>query len=105
MLGEIIGELTKVKISSVVTSEDVLAWVKRVEVQRAQSVVMNSLTEAKEFDKIKIAKNTHKDNLRSNTQTRMPMKQTCRYCGSSHPLRQCLVYGKTCTECSKIGHF
>ena len=84
MLGEIIRELTKVKISNVITSEDVLAWAKRVEVQRVQSAVMNSLMEAKEFDKIRIPKNTCKDNPRS-TQLRLPTKQTCRYCGSSHP--------------------
>ena len=47
----------------------------------------------------------HMDNPRRSTQTRMPMKQTCRYCGSSPPLRQYLAYGKMCTECSKIGHF
>ena len=104
MLGKIIRDLTKVKIGSVITSEDVLAWTKGVEVQRAQAVVMKSL-EAKEFGKIKIAKNMYKDNLRSSTQVRMPMKQMYRYCGSSHPPRQCPVYGKTCIECSKIGQF
>ena len=105
MLQEIIRELTKVKTDSVITSEDVLALAKGVEEQRAQTVVMNSLTESIEFDKMKIAINTCKDNLRSSTQTRMHMKQTYRYCGSGHPLRQCLVYGKMCTESSKIGHF
>ena len=85
MLGEILRELTKVKIGSVITSEDVLAWAKRVEAQRLQAAVMNSLTETKEFDKIKIAKNTCKENLRSSTQMRIPMKQMCRYCESSHP--------------------
>ena len=35
MLGEIIRELTKVKVGSGITSENVLAWIKRVEVQRA----------------------------------------------------------------------
>ena len=66
---------------------------------------MNSLTEAKEFDKLKIMKNTHKDSPRRCMQTKTPTKQMCRYCGSSHPLRQCPAYGKTCIECSKIGHF
>ena len=75
MLREILRELTNVKIGSVITSEDVLEWVKRVDVQRAQATVMNSLTEAKEFDKIKIANNTCKDNLRSSTQMRIPTKQ------------------------------
>ena len=79
-----------------------LPLAKRIEVQRAQSPIMNSLTEGKEFDKIK---NIHMDSPRRQTQIKMPAKQTCRYCGSSHHLRQCLTYGKTCTECGKIGHF
>ena len=105
MLGEIIRELTKVNTGSVITSESVLAWPKRIEVQRAQAVAMDNLTEAKEFDKIKISKNMHKDNLRRSTQVITPRKLKCRYCWSSHLPRQCLVYGKMCTGCSKIGHF
>ena len=31
--------------------------------------------------------------------------QLCRYCGSSHALRQCPAYGKMCTSCGKMGHF
>ena len=83
MLGEIIQELTKVKENGIIMSENVLAWAIRVEVQRAQSAVINSLTEAKEFDKIKVLKNAHKDNPRRHMLTKMPMKQTCRYCGSN----------------------
>ena len=65
-------------------------------------MVMYSLMEAKEFDKIRISKNMCKDNPRRSAQSRIPTKQICRYCGSSHPPRQCSLYGKTCTECSKI---
>ena len=74
-------------------------------VQRAQSAIMNSLTEAKEFDKLNVGKNIHKESLRRCIQTKMPTKQTCKYCGWSHPLRQCLAYGKRCTDCNKIGPF
>ena len=46
--------------NEIIISENVLSWAKRVKVQRAQSAFMNSLTEAKEFDKLKIIKkNTH----------------------------------------------
>ena len=38
-----------------------LTWAKRVEVQRAQAVVLNILTESEQFDKIKIS-NKAKDN-------------------------------------------
>ena len=106
MLAEIIRELTKIRENTEITHENVLCLAKRVEAQRAQSAIMNSLTEAKEFDKLKIAKNKYKDSLRrSSAQTKMPTKHTCRYCGSSHSLRLCLAYGKKCTECSKIRHF
>ena len=29
----------------------------------------------------------------------------CSYCGSIHQPRQCLAYGKKCTDCYKISHF
>ena len=99
-------ELTIKHANREITSENVLCWAKRVETQRAQSAIMNCLTEAKEFDKLKIVKNTCKDGpRRSSTQTKMPPKQTCRYCGSSHPPKQCQAHWKKCTECSKICHF
>ena len=96
MLGEIIKELTKICENEEITSKNVLSWVKMVKAQGAQSTIMNSITVAKESDKIKVVKST---------QTKMPTKQTCKYCGSSHPPKQCPAYGKRCTDCSKIGHF
>ena len=64
MLGEITRELTKIHKNTEITSENVLCWAKRVEAQRAQSAIMNSLTEVKEFDKVKITKTTHTDSPR-----------------------------------------
>ena len=58
MLGEIIRELTKIHEITEITSENVLCWAKRVEAQRAQYAIMNSLTEPKEFDKLKNSKET-----------------------------------------------
>ena len=88
-----------------ITSENVLSWAKGVEAQKAQSAIMNSLTEVKEFYKLKIVKNTYKDSTGRSTLTKTHAKYMCRYCWSSHPPRQCLAYGKRCTEFSKIGHF
>ena len=105
-LVEIIMALTKIEENAEVTSDKVLCWVKRIEAQRAQSAIMNSLTETKEFDKLKIMKATYKDSpRRPSTYVKTPAKQICRYCGCSHPLRQCLAYGKKCTDSSKIGQF
>ena len=56
MLTEIIRELTKTETSTAVTSELVLVWEKKVEAQKAQSTIITSLRETKEFDKIKTIK-------------------------------------------------
>ena len=47
MLEEIIKELTATKNDDHITSGGMLAWAKRVEVQRAHAAVLNSLTESK----------------------------------------------------------
>ena len=56
MLVEIIRELTKTEESKDVTSEQVLASVKRVKAQKVQSTIINHLNEIKDFDKIKTVK-------------------------------------------------
>ena len=54
MLEEIIKELTTAKNNDSITSVGLLAWVKRVKVQRAQAAVLNTITESRQFDKIKV---------------------------------------------------
>ena len=96
MLAEVIRELTKIQENTEITSEKVMCWAKRVEAQRAQSAIMSSLSEIKSY----------KDSPRKpSIHIKMPARQTCRYCGFIHPPRQCLAYGKKCTDCGKIGHF
>ena len=68
MLGEIIKELTKICKNEEITNENVLSCAKRVKVQRAKSTIMNSLMEAKEFDKLKVVK----------TYTRKAQEDMCR---------------------------
>ena len=53
MLDEIIREVTSRSGNVQTTSEDVLAWAKRVEAQRAQASVLNDITETRAFDKVK----------------------------------------------------
>ena len=50
MLAEIIRQLTK---TLDVTNEQALVWAKRVEAQKAQSMIITSLSEIKDFNKIK----------------------------------------------------
>ena len=88
MLAEIIRELIKAKESANITNEQVLGWAKRVEAQRAQSAITDSLIETKEFDKIKIVKGGLKyDGRNVQTSTKAPMEKSCNYCSSSHPPR------------------
>ena len=70
MLEEIIKELMAIANDDHVTSGDMMAWAKRVEVQRAQAVVLNTLTESRQFDKITISKKTKND------KARVPVNQT-----------------------------
>ena len=60
MLKEIIKELTPAKDDDHITSGGMLAWAKRVEVQRAQAAVLNTITESRQFEKVKIAKKNQK---------------------------------------------
>ena len=64
MLEEIIKELTTTKDDDHITSGVVLAWAKQVEAQRAQAAVLNTITELRQFNKVKIAKKLKEDNTR-----------------------------------------
>ena len=52
MLDEVIRELAARSKDGQMTSEGVLVWAKRVEVQRAQAAILNDITELHQFDKI-----------------------------------------------------
>ena len=56
MLEEIIKELTTTKDDDYIISGCVLAWAKRVEPQRAQATVLNTITESRQFNKVKNSK-------------------------------------------------
>ena len=65
MLEEIIKELTVTSNDDHIMSGDVLAWAKRVEAQRAHAAVLDTLTELRQFNKVKIAKIPKGDNARA----------------------------------------
>ena len=77
MLGEIIKELTATRGNDHITSGNVLAWAKSVEAQRVQASVMNSITESKEFDKIKVSRSMHKESPKRTAQSSTPARQVC----------------------------
>ena len=84
MFWEIIKELMASRSSDHMTSTNVLTWVKRVEAQRTQADAMNSITEQKELDKIKVSRTIHKESPRTQTQSSNWAWQACIYCSSFH---------------------
>ena len=103
MSGKIIKELTTKSNDKQTTSEGVLVWEKRVEVQRVQAAILNNIMETCHFDKVKIAQQTkdRQDKLMHKTVNRKP----CRYCSGIHVHQQCPAFGKTCARCGKTGHY
>ena len=87
-----------------ITSGGVLAWAKRVGAQRTQAAILKTLTESRQFDKIRLSKKVKENRARTPMNQNTP-QQPCRYWGGIHQPRQCPAYGKACTESSKIGHF
>ena len=65
MLEEIIKELKATNNDDHITSGGMLAWAKRVEVQRVQAMVLDSITESKQFDKIKVSDKTRDNKARA----------------------------------------
>ena len=72
MLEEIIKELTTARNDEHITSGSVLAWAKGVEVQRAQAAVLSTITESRQFDKIKVSRKMRE----SKTKTLMQQSST-----------------------------
>ena len=82
MLAEIIRELTKCEENITIHNENVLTLAKRVEAQRAQTVVISSLHEAKTFDAI-LQKDVKHTDKRPTTNT-FSTRRKGKYCGQEH---------------------
>ena len=98
MLDKIIRELTGKDNNEQMTSEDVLVWAKRIEVQRAQAANLKDITESQKFDEVKLAQKPNGI-----------WKQHTQHITSSHAGIvvgiMCPTYGKMCAGCGKMGHF
>ena len=64
MLDEIIRGLTTKNNGEEVTSEDMLTWAKRIEVQRAQVAILSNIMESCQFDKIRVTQKSREGNVR-----------------------------------------
>ena len=102
---EIRRELTKSDENMIIPSEHVLTLAKRVEVQRAQAAVINSLHELKKFDTILQMDKGKQREAKSATPLKMSARRKCKYCGQVCKLRWCLKHGKKCEKYNKMNHF
>ena len=94
MITQIIRELTAIKRTNEITSEQVLFWSRRVQVQRAQKVYMGATKDNKEFNAIKgMSKGT------------MPETTRYKYCRSTHEPRWHPAYDKNWSKCWRVNHF
>ena len=102
-LKEIIHELTTMTETSAVTSEQMLAWARWVEVWWSQSAVLDSLKQIKGFDTIKSERVEQKSNKTNTKNTRT--KEALQAPWLWMPSLAYLAYRKTCRICRKNNHF
>ena len=88
MLDEIVRELMAKNNSRQMNSEDVLLWARQIKAQRAQAAILNDITEAQKFDKVKLVQNP-KGRQETETTRHTYQRHPCKYCGGSHAPRQC----------------
>ena len=102
LLTEIIRELIKTGENRSVTSVQVWAWAKRIETQRTQAAVINSLSEVKEFDWIQTVGDDQKQNgIKPHTHIKTPTSKKCKYCSSNYKHRWCTAYEKKCKNATR----
>ena len=77
-----------------------------MEALKTQSAIVSKSGETKDFDRMNTGRSAQRQiEIQLKAQTRIPVKQKCIYCGSSHLSRWCLAYGRKCTVCRKINHY
>ena len=99
---EKIKELTALKDTSGVSSEQVLISAQRVEVQRLQKAVLDNI---RDFDLIR--RNRKKTGEIDSKETTKDKKwiENCSYCGTTHLQKQCPADSKTCSKCGMVNTF
>ena len=89
-----------------ITRKQVFSWAKRTEAQELQKTKVKSVKETMDFNRTEKSKPIqNKSNEQKQHKTPTIKQQKSRYRGSFHPSRQCLVYGKTYSNCGKETHF
>ena len=88
------------KDTSEVSNLQVLVLAQRVEAQRSQKVLLENIRDAKDFDLIKGDRQRPGQNRNRAERESVKEKkiiENCKYCGMTHPEKQCSEYGKMCS--------
>ena len=88
----------------IILSEHVFTFAKRIKVQRAQLVVINSLHEVKNFEAILQMQKVKQGETKLVIPVKMHTIRRCKYCSQVHKPRQSPVYEK-CEQHDKVNHF
>ena len=107
MTSQIIKESITLKHTSDITSDEVLLWGKRVEVQRPKTTVLGNLKECTKFNPVKgnVKEKLKYDNKKKQADAMLREHNTkCKYCRLIHQPWQSPAYCKICNGCGKTKH-
>ena len=102
----IIKELMVLKDTSDVSSEQFLFLAQRTEIQGAKAVVLEKIKNAKGFDSIRRNRQEPGENRQQSEGIKeKKVMENSKYCGMSHPQKQCPAYDKMCSGCGKVSYY
>ena len=90
----IIRELTTQRHMSEIDSEQVLMWVQRVEVQRAQKKALDKMKNIETLISYIVARKLRDNKQQPKEQYKKLKRDNCKYCCTAHGQRQCPVFRK-----------
>ena len=107
---EIIRELTAIKETKKITSDQVQCWAKRVDAQRMHKALLEETEEIKESKELDAIKKVTKPNLSTQNAKKKKKKKQRKapkqiYGGTLHETKRCQAYGKSCAVCGRADHF
>ena len=104
MLTEIIRGLTKSDENTLLLSEHVLIWAKRIEAQRAQVAVINSSHGLKSLDAILQIDEGKQRETKPSTPVKILTRRRCKYCSQVKNQGGVQHMGRSVKKCDKMNH-
>ena len=105
MTAEKVKTFTVIKNTNLIASEQVLAWAKWVENQRAQGIMLTDIQESRDFNMMRHINHNISNSNAQPSHKNMQNTWKCLYIGSKHIPIQCPCYGKMCSSHGRKNHF